>query len=57
MNNYVNIDKLRAVGFDYDYTLVQYTNDLQHLIYNMVRVFLRASASASAIATVLWNVA
>lgn len=30
VNNYVNIDKLRAVGFDYDYTLVQYVTLITH---------------------------
>ena len=32
-NNYVDVDKVTAIGFDYDYTLVTYQEELQHLIY------------------------
>ena len=32
-NNYVDLGKIDVVGFDYDYTLVTYTEDLLELIY------------------------
>lgn len=32
-NNYVDLGKIDTVGFDYDYTLVTYTDDLLELIY------------------------
>ena len=32
-NNYVDLGKIDTIGFDYDYTLVTYTDDLLHLIY------------------------
>ena len=32
-NNYVDLGKIDVVGFDYDYTLVTYTDDLLELIY------------------------
>lgn len=32
-NNYVNVGKIDTVGFDYDYTLVTYTEELLELIY------------------------
>ncbi len=34
-NSYVDLGLVKAVGFDYDYTLVQYTNALLELIYDM----------------------
>jgi hypothetical protein len=33
-NTYVDLGKVDAVGFDYDYTLVTYTNELLDLIYD-----------------------
>jgi HAD superfamily 5'-nucleotidase-like hydrolase len=36
-NNYMNFGDLKVVGFDLDYTLVPYTVELQHLIYNLAR--------------------
>ena len=32
-NNYVDLGKIDTIGFDYDYTLVTYTDDLLELIY------------------------
>lgn len=32
-NNYVDLGKIDTIGFDYDYTLVTYTDDLLDLIY------------------------
>lgn len=40
-NSYVNMSKVRAIGFDYDYTLVTYSTDLQRLIYNEASKFMR----------------
>eukprot|EP00957_Ditylum_brightwellii_P096260 7332036-Ditylum_brightwellii.AAC.1 len=34
-NSYVDLGKVDTVGFDYDYTLVTYTNELLELIYDM----------------------
>ena len=34
-NSYVDLGRVDTVGFDYDYTLVSYTPDLQSLIYDM----------------------
>lgn len=34
-NAYVDLSKVDVVGFDYDYTLVSYTNELLELIYDM----------------------
>lgn len=34
-NSYVDLGKVDTVGFDYDYTLVTYTTELLHLIYDM----------------------
>jgi len=34
-NNYVDLGKVDTIGFDYDYTLVTYTNELLDLIYDM----------------------
>ncbi|RYH18018.1 hypothetical protein EON65_27805 [archaeon] len=36
-NNYLNLGKVDVVGFDLDYTLVNYTPDLQSLIYSMAK--------------------
>lgn len=36
-NNYLNFEDIKAVGFDMDYTLVQYTTELQNLIYTLAR--------------------
>jgi hypothetical protein len=33
----LNFEDVKVVGFDMDYTLVQYTIELQALIYNMAR--------------------
>lgn len=43
-NNYLNMNNINVIGFDLDYTLIQYTNELQHLIYklsldNLIRKF------------------
>jgi HAD superfamily 5'-nucleotidase-like hydrolase len=34
-NNYIDLGKVDTVGFDFDYTLVSYTEDLLELIYDM----------------------
>lgn len=34
-NSYVDLAKIDIIGFDYDYTLVTYTNELLELIYDM----------------------
>ena len=34
-NSYVDLGKVDTVGFDFDYTLVTYTNELLSLIYDM----------------------
>lgn len=34
-NSYVDLGRIHTVGFDFDYTLVTYTRDLQELIYDM----------------------
>jgi HAD superfamily 5'-nucleotidase-like hydrolase len=34
-NNYVDLGKVDTVGFDYDYTLVTYTENLLELLYEM----------------------
>mmetsp|Transcript_27429 Transcript_27429/g.57947 ORF Transcript_27429/g.57947 Transcript_27429/m.57947 type:complete len:599 (+) Transcript_27429:277-2073(+) len=34
-NSYVDLGKVDTVGFDFDYTLVTYTNELLELIYDM----------------------
>ena len=34
-NNYVDLGKIDVVGFDYDYTLVTYSDELLELIYDM----------------------
>eukprot|EP00040_Diaphanoeca_grandis_P026089 m.145507 g.145507 ORF g.145507 m.145507 type:complete len:668 (-) comp30444_c0_seq2:724-2727(-) len=34
-NNHVNLENVKAIGFDYDYTLVNYKTELQRLIYDM----------------------
>jgi 5'-nucleotidase len=36
-NNYLNFEDVKVVGFDMDYTLVQYTIELQQLIYTLAR--------------------
>ena len=36
-NNYLNFNGINVVGFDLDYTLVSYTEELQTLIYNLAR--------------------
>lgn len=36
-NNYVNMEDVKIIGFDLDYTLVQYTSELQDLIYNLTK--------------------
>jgi len=32
-NHYLNLSDVSVIGFDLDYTLVNYTEELQHLIY------------------------
>ena len=39
-NNYVNVEKVRAIGFDYDYTLAMYNDQVQHLIYDTASRYL-----------------
>lgn len=39
-NNEVNLAEVDIYGFDYDYTLAQYSNALNTLIYNTARDFL-----------------
>ena len=34
-NSYVDLSKVSSIGFDYDYTLVTYTQELLGLIYEM----------------------
>lgn len=34
-NSYVDLGKIDIIGFDFDYTLVTYTEELLHLIYDM----------------------
>jgi hypothetical protein len=34
-NSYVDLSKINVVGFDFDYTLVSYTDELLELIYEM----------------------
>jgi hypothetical protein len=34
-NSYVDLSKVSTIGFDYDYTLVTYTQELLELIYDM----------------------
>lgn len=34
-NSYVDFSKIELIGFDFDYTLVTYTNDLLSTIYDM----------------------
>ena len=36
-NNYLNMGEVKVVGFDLDYTLVSYTEDLQSLIFSLAR--------------------
>ncbi|RLN51787.1 hypothetical protein BBJ29_006979 [Phytophthora kernoviae] len=36
-NNHLKLSTIDVVGFDYDYTLCHYTEELQHLIYAMAR--------------------
>lgn len=42
-NNYLNLNKIGAIGFDLDYTLVAYTVELQELIYETARDILISS--------------
>ncbi|TMW65622.1 hypothetical protein Poli38472_008264 [Pythium oligandrum] len=39
-NNHLRLSNIDVVGFDYDYTLCHYTEELQHLIYDMARDYL-----------------
>uniref|UniRef100_H3HDU7 5'-nucleotidase domain-containing protein n=1 Tax=Phytophthora ramorum TaxID=164328 RepID=H3HDU7_PHYRM len=39
-NNHLRLSGIDVVGFDYDYTLCHYTEELQHLIYSMARDYL-----------------
>lgn len=36
-NHYLNLSDVNVIGFDLDYTLVNYTEELQHLIYTLAR--------------------
>lgn len=36
-NNYLNLTDVKVVGFDLDYTLVTYTDELQNLIYSLAK--------------------
>lgn len=36
-NHYLNLSDVSVIGFDLDYTLVNYTEELQHLIYTLAR--------------------
>ncbi|RHZ24331.1 hypothetical protein DYB26_012680 [Aphanomyces astaci] len=36
-NNLLRLGQVEVIGFDYDYTLCHYTEELQRLIYNMAR--------------------
>ena len=36
-NNYLNYGELKVIGFDLDYTLVNYTVELQNLIYSLAQ--------------------
>ncbi|POM80716.1 5'-nucleotidase domain containing hypothetical protein [Phytophthora palmivora] len=39
-NNHLRLSGIDVVGFDYDYTLCHYTEELQHLIYAMARDYM-----------------
>eukprot|EP00472_Partenskyella_glossopodia_P002052 CAMPEP_0197522094 /NCGR_PEP_ID=MMETSP1318-20131121/7282_1 /TAXON_ID=552666 /ORGANISM="Partenskyella glossopodia, Strain RCC365" /LENGTH=559 /DNA_ID=CAMNT_0043074329 /DNA_START=208 /DNA_END=1887 /DNA_ORIENTATION=- len=39
-NSYVNLGNIDVVGFDYDYTLVSYSEELQSTIYDMAKTTL-----------------
>jgi HAD superfamily 5'-nucleotidase-like hydrolase len=39
-NNYVNLQNIQVIGFDLDYTLVNYTNEVQRLIYESAQEIL-----------------
>ncbi|KAG7383495.1 5'-nucleotidase domain-containing protein 3 [Phytophthora boehmeriae] len=39
-NNHLKLSAIDVVGFDYDYTLCHYTEELQHLIYAMARDYM-----------------
>ena len=36
-NNFLNLNDVKVIGFDLDYTLVTYTDELQKLIYSLAR--------------------
>ncbi|KAH9103649.1 hypothetical protein AeMF1_020105 [Aphanomyces euteiches] len=36
-NNQLRLGQIEVIGFDYDYTLCHYTEELQRLIYNMAK--------------------
>jgi HAD superfamily 5'-nucleotidase-like hydrolase len=42
-NNHINLSSISVIGFDLDYTLVPYTEELQHLIFTMARDLLVSS--------------
>lgn len=35
-----SLSKMAAIGFDYDFTLANYTPEIQFLIYNLARDYL-----------------
>jgi len=39
-NGELRLDRIEVVGFDYDYTLAEYTPALQHLIYDTAKEYL-----------------
>lgn len=39
-NNYIGMGDIKVVGFDLDYTLINYTDELQPLIYNLAKEIL-----------------
>ena len=46
-NSYVDLGKVDTVGFDYDYTLVTYTEELLELIYDMALKTIGARSTIS----------
>ena len=43
-NNPLALQDISVIGFDYDYTLVSYTHEVQHLIYDKARDYLLSHA-------------
>lgn len=40
VNNYVNLNAVKVIGFDLDYTLINYTDELQSLIFDQAKELL-----------------